>query len=527
MQSVTGKCVFDKASLPHSWMIIGYILPMALACAGLAGLPIIMGIVSVVAALLCCLIFGERTEALMVVTPYSTLILSTAMTFYQGILAEQSAVVSLLTLFTGMWLLFLTVVFPSKRMTWIARPVWHGICLGIIGTLVLQVVPVILGVTPDGSSWHSFFTTILNWHNWNWPSLVLAILSVFLFLLWRTDYQPKALWLILLMWIIDLIWPFELLGVATPMQQPWQFWSLQQVTQPDWLSIIFMSASVALFIYVEVCQHLAFKMQHNFVMASVSNIISAISGGMVVGLCRFSGRVYKIERRSLIITLCLVCCTFYLWWSAQVPLPVLAVIVLYMMYCQFKWSELTLYKHQWGDLFLLFAAAFIILFLGILSGLWLVVSLSLIYMWWRVVREHAWPSMPTEIQIVNDVILITLPQVLLFANARYLLDDVNNKVKDLPFQHVYMDVSNGCRIGVTVMIYLQIFAHKMACQGKIIILCGLNQQNLDKLALKQLNYLPKQQLSQNKAVDLLQTDLFCDHVTRYSIEEVMGIWKNT
>lgn len=502
MQSFSGK-FYQISSLPRSWMLMGYILPMSLACAGIAGLPMVMGVVSVLAAWFCCLILGERTEALMVLTPYSTLVLSAAIAFYRGVLAEQTAVASLLTLFTGIWLLLLSMVFPRKRMNWIARPVWHGICLGIIATLGMLMVPLMLGVTPDGSFWPSFWTAVLQWQNWNWPSVVLALISIMLFLIWRPAHQPKALWLIVLMWIIDQIWPFNVLGVATSMQQQWQLWPLLKVAHPDWLSIIFMSASVALLIFVEICQHQASRMQHCFVMASISNMMSALLGGMVVGLCRFSGRVYKIDRRTLLITLLLLIYVYYFSWSFEVPLPVLAVIVLYMMYKQFSWSELRLYKRQWADLVLLYLTAFLIFSLGVLSGLWLVMTFSLIFMWWRLLREHAWPLLPANVQIITGAIVITMPQVLLFANARFLLYQVGNLAKELPQQDVYVDVSKGCRIDITVLIYLQSLARRMHWHGKKLFICGLTEQNLKTLTVKSLDYLPSEQLCSSRAVHLL------------------------
>ena len=503
MQIVIGKISLLASGLPRSWMLIGYILPMALACAGIAGLPVSMALISIISALLCCYLLGKQSEALMVITPFSTLVLSTAIACYDGASAEHSAIASLMTLFTGIWLLLLTFVLPRGRMNWIARPVWHGICLGITIILVVLIVPMLLGVIPENNTWTSFWKVVTHWQNWHWPSVVLSLISILLFLLWHPSHQPKALWLIVLMWILGNIWSFDVIGVMLPVRPKWQFMLLTNVVDPDWLSFIFMSASIALLIYIEICQHLTYQVHHNFEMAGVINVLSGIVGGIVVGLCRISGRVYKVEHQLLPMTLLLLLLTLCWWWSAYIPLPALGVIALYVLYRQFRWCELRLYWRQWSDLCLLALTALFIISVGILSGIWLIMTLSMIFMWWRLVRKRAWPLLQPELQIITDTIVITLPQPLLFANARSLLHYVGDLAKDLPHQKVYMDVHCGCCLDVTVLIYLQSLARRMYWHQKKLYLCGLTEQALKVLQEKHLDYLPAEQLRTTPVLQLL------------------------
>ena len=489
MQFVIGKFSLLASGLPRSWMLIGYILPMALACAGIAGLPVSMALISVIITLICYYFLGRQSEALMVLTPFSTLILSTAIACYDGLFAEHSAIASLMTLFTGIWLLLLTLVLPRGRINWIARPVWHGICLGITVILVVLVTPMLLGVTPENNTWTSFWKVVTHWQNWHWPSVVLALISILVFLLWHPSHQPKTLWLIVLMWILGNIWSFDVIGVMLPMRQKWQFMLLTNIVDPDWFSFIFMSASIALLIYIEICQHFAYQVHHNFEMAGVINLLSGIAGGIVVGLCRISGRVYKVERQLLPMTMLLLLLTLCWWWSASIPLPVL--------------GELRLYWRQWRDICVLALTALFIISVGILSGIWLIMTLSIIFMWWRLVRKRAWPLLQPELQIITDTIVITLPQPLLFANARSLLHYVGDLAKDLPHQKVYMDVHCGCCLDVTVLIYLQSMARRMHWHSKKLYLCGLTDQVLKVLQEKHLDYLPAEQLSSTPVLQLL------------------------
>lgn len=508
MQFFIDKFSLLISGLPRSWLLLGYIFPMALACTGIAGLPMSMALVSVLCALFCCFIFGEQSEALMVLTPFSTLVLLASIASYTGALAEHAAMVSLLTLFTGLWLLVFTLVFPRKRMNWIARPVWHGICLGISLILIILMMPLILGVIPDNSTWSSFWKVLVQWQKWNFPSLILVLISLTLLLCWRSTHQPRVLWLVVIMCLLNSIWSFECLGVAIPVQPNWLFWPLQNVAYLDWFSIIFMSATIALLIYVEICQHLAYRVQHNFIMAGISNLMSAICGGMVVGLCLIHGRVYKIDRKVLLTMLLLMLVIYCLWWWISVPLPVFAVILLYVLYRQFRWCEFRLYKGQWFDLVLLCMTALVIVLLGVLLGLWLIMTLSLIFMWWCLMRERAWPLLQPELQIITDAIVITLPQKVLFANVRSLLHYVGNIAKDLPYKDVYIDVDSGCCIDVTVLVYLQSLARRMHWHGKNLYICGLDEMALNKLLKQQLDYLPADRLGTSKALQMLHLNMY-------------------
>ena len=64
------------------WKLLGYVLPMALACAGIAGLPVSMAIAGVMCALLCSLLLGGSKKILLTPSPFSALMLMAAIAYY-------------------------------------------------------------------------------------------------------------------------------------------------------------------------------------------------------------------------------------------------------------------------------------------------------------------------------------------------------------------------------------------------------------------------------------------------------------
>ncbi|PIT08280.1 hypothetical protein BHC46_01975 [Snodgrassella alvi] len=476
---------------------------MALACAGIAGLPTSMALASVVCALLCSVLFCGREKILLTPSPFSALMLMASMAYYAGAVSERVAVASMLTLFTGIWLLLLAVLLPRHCLRWIARPVWHGISAGIVLTLIVMLAPVILGVPANNSSWLELWVVLVNWHNWNWPSVVLAGISFALLIIWKCKSQPKTLWVLLLMWILSYIWPFSLIGIATPVQQGWQLWSVLHPIQADWPLLAFLSATIALLIYMEICQYLPDRYQRSTGLVGFANILAAVTGGMVVSLGFVADQAVKINLNTLLATLWLLALIYCWSWWTYVPLPVLAVIALYIICTQINWRELRLYYQQWCDLLWLCGSAFLIILFGIYVGLWLVISLGLIVMCWHSFRLHACPILVPDVQIFNHDAVIILPQVLLFANVSTLLRHCHNLVSTLDVQNVYLDVSAGCHVDVTVFVHLQALARELHQQGKMLFVCGLSEQACLTLIAKKLEYLLPEQFSTSDAECLL------------------------
>ncbi|MCT6882441.1 MAG: SulP family inorganic anion transporter, partial [Snodgrassella alvi] len=301
--------------LSHGWKMLGYVLPMALACAGITGLPISMALASLLCALLCCLLFGGRNKVLLTPAPFSALMLTASIAYYAGAVSDRLMVASMLTLFTGGWLVLLTVILPRHCMNWIARPVWHGIGMGISLTLMVMLAPIILGVAANNSSWLEQWVLLLNWHSWNWPSVVLAALSLALLLFWRTQSQPKALWVLLLVWMLSHIWPFTLLGVATPVQQNWQVWMQVSQVHADWALLVFMSATIALLINVEICQYLPDRFRYSTGLTGLTNILSALTGGMVASVGYVDDQALRLTRSTLLTALVILLLIYcWSWW---------------------------------------------------------------------------------------------------------------------------------------------------------------------------------------------------------------------
>ena len=487
----------------NSWISLGYILPMALACAGIAGLPTSMALASVVCALLCSMLFCGREKILLTPSPFSALMLMASLAYYAGAVSERVAVASMLTLFTGIWLLLLAVLLPRHCLSWIARPVWHGISAGIVLTLIVMLAPVILGVPANNSSWLELWIVLVKWHNWNWPSVVLAGISFALLILWRSKSQPKALWVLLLVWILSYIWPFSLIGIATPVQQSWQLGSVLHPIQTDWPLLAFLSATIALLIYMEICQYLPDRYQRGTGLVGFANILAAVTGGMVVSLGFEADQAVKINLNTLLATLWLLALIYCWSWWTYVPLPVLAVIALYIICVQINWRELRLYYRQWCDLLWLCGSAFLIILFGIYAGLWLVISLGLIVTCWHSFRLHACPILVPDVQIFTHDAVIILPQVLLFANVSTQLRHCHDLVSTLDVQNVYLDVSAGCHVDVTVFIHLQALARELHQQGKMLFVCGLSEQACLTLMAKKLEYLLPEQFSTSDAESLL------------------------
>lgn len=489
--------------MSDGWKLLGYVLPMALACAGIAGLPISMAMAGVMCALLSSIILGGPKKVLLTPAPFSALILMASIAYYAGVVSERITVAIMLTLFTGGWLLLMSLILPKHCLNWIARPVWHGIGLGMTLTLFAMLIPVILGVPANKSSWQGLWELILKWYGWNWPSVVLASLSFALLVLWRSKSQPKALWVLLLVWILSYIWPFALVGIATPVQLDEQYWPFMNPVHADWPLLFFLSATIALLIYVESCQYLPKQFRRSVALVGFSNILSSFTGGLVISLGYVADKALKIRRNTLIVMLLLMVLIYCWSWLAYVPLPVLAVIALYVLCVQINWCELRFYYWQWGDLLWLCISAGLIIMFGVCTGLWLVISFALIGMCWYSLRMHAWPVLFPEVQIIAQEAVIILPQLLLFANVGTLLNRSHDMIISLDVKNIYLDLSAGCHADVTVFVHLQALARRLHQQEKMLFVCGLNEKTCRVLIAKKLDYLSSEQFSTLSAESLL------------------------
>ena len=493
-------------------------MPQSLGYAGIAGVPVLVGLYSIPLALIGYAVFGSSPR--LVVGPVSTVsVLSGSLIadLAGGDPAKAVAYTSALALAAGVSLILAGLFKLGWAAEFMSRPIVTGFVFGLVLLIILGEIPSLLGMPPVkgdvlSRAW-SIFTSLGEINPLTAAIGVAALAALFL----GARFAPRLPWgLIVLVAAITASDTFGLAGsgVATVGSVPTGLpgISLPGVGLGDVPQIITGGLALALVGLAEgvsAARLLAARggysvdTNQELVATGAANIGSSVLGGM--GVAGSLSKTAAAERAgsktqvtgiaaAVIVVLALIA-----FAGALEPLPrcVLSAIVIQAVWGLLDLDALRRYIAVRRNDFLAAMAAMIgVLLLGPLYGLLFAIGQSLLGLVYRSSRVHvdvmgkvpgekaAWGSAQRhpERRTVDGVLVLRLDVPLFWANATEVVTQVLTTVDEHPGTHsLLLDLEATSQLDTTSVDALDVLLTKLQARGVELYLVRVFQRARDVL----------------------------------------------
>lgn len=451
-----------------SGIIIGLVsIPISMGYAQIAGLPAIYGLYGSILPVLLFAVFSSSPQFIFGIDAAPCAIVG-------GILAtlgiqsgtqEAIKTVSVITFYTGIWLLIFYFLKAGKLTQYVSTPVMGGFISGICTTIILMQIPKLFGGVSGTGEIHELIIHIIKQAgtSFNFPSMLLGILTIVLILTTK-KIAPKFPMPVIIMLIAGILEYFlsfcEKIGVNT---LPVVNNSLSNLMPLDFSIIspvkgMGLSLTIAVVIMAETllgennfAMRSGYKINDNseVLTFSICNIASAlicccpVNGSMSRTSMnkQFTGKsqLVSIISASLMIIIVLFCTGFIKY----LPVPVLTAIVICALLSAIEIDLAKKLRKINKKEFLIFVAAFAgVLIFGTIYGVIIGVLLSFVNV---VIRESNplrgflgvvngrggffdFNANPTARPIKN-VVIYRFRANLFFANVKLFKEDIENSIK--------------------------------------------------------------------------------------------------
>ena len=477
-------------------------MPQSLGYAGIAGVPILVGLYSIPLALIAYAIFGPSPR--LVVGPVSTVsVLSGSLVadIAQGDPARAVGLTAALALATGAVLIVGGLLKLGWAAEFMSRPIVTGFVFGLVLLIVLGEIPSLLGMPPEkgdvlARAW-SIFTSL---GDINPLTAVIGLTSLAILFL-GAKFVPRIPWgLLVLIGSILLSGALDLSerGVTTVGAVPTGFppFGLPDVGLSDLGPIITGGIALAMVGLAEglsAARLLAAKggysvdTDQELLAMGASNLGSGFSGGM--GVAGSLSKTAAAERAgsktqitgvsaALIVFIAIVALAGSL---APLPKTVLSAIVIQAVWGLMDVAAIRRYKQVRRNDFTSSIAALIgVLLLGPLYGLLAAIALAVLGLVYRSSRidmevmgkvpdeKAAWGSIRNhpERKTYDGVLVIRLDAPLFWANASQIADGVLGEVaKTEGVTAVLIDLEATSQLDTTSVDALELIRSRLDDQG--------------------------------------------------------------
>ena len=497
------------------WMVM---VPEAMAYAGIANVPPLMGLYTVPLPLFAYAILGS--SRLMVVGPDSATALISA-SVVGGLAAAGSAQFMALTSALAIAVGVFFLVFGLLKMGWIAsfisQPVMTGFLEGIVLVTIIGQVPALLGVNEvHGRFFEKLWGIIQESSDMGWlvPAIGLGSLAL-LFLLKRL--APR--WPAGLITVTAAIILVTLLGlseqgvrVVGALGTHLPTLHLPRISPADYLKLIPGALAIVLLGYIETLasdEGAALKgggeadPDQELIALGAANLGAGVSGGFVAvgSLSKTSVAMSAGGKTQMAYAftgvLVLLTLRFLMPLLANLPYATLAAIVIAAMIELDQARKLALFwRYSPIEFMLSMVALFGVLILGVLPGVGLGVALSLLVLIWRsahpgVVVIGQMPDGCTfrdiarhpEARTIPGLLMVRLDAQLVFPNSRYFVDAVKREVAraKTPVRVVLLDAETINDVDITGADALKKLNAKLAKRGIDFWLAQVKDPVFDKL----------------------------------------------
>lgn len=510
--------------------VIGLMVPEAVAYSQLAGMPARAGLVALFCGLVVYGLLGKSRFAVASSTSSTALILASVLgTFGTLTMPEKSALTFMLVVMAGGWFLLMAAFRLGVIANFIAKPVLRGVSLGLAVLITLSQFPTLVGVNPgSGKVWHKVGVTLAQIQHWNIPSVLLGVAALIILFGWRSRVQPVTLWVLLLSILavrslnlsahgVELVGEIPLLGIAPD-------WTV--LGRTDWTNLAQFAFALAMMAYAESASTIrSFALKHgdqtsenrDLAALGAANVLSGTLGGLAVG-AGFSGTSANersgaqskgagwVAATSLVLVV-----AFLLPQIAYVPQPVLAAIVISAVSHGLNWQPLRPY-FQWArDRLLVIVAVAAVILLGVLNGLLVAVSLSVLLTLLRFSRPRLsilgrWQGGHDFVNITRypeavppkDLLVIRIDEPLFFANVDPIMERIRSLVhrhEYQPYRAVILSMEESPDLDGTAVEALGNFARELQLHHKQLKLCRLHSAAQEVMVRAQFPALPAHHLS--------------------------------
>ncbi len=380
--------------------IAGLLLPEAVAYASIGNLPPQMGIIALLAGLVCYGLAGSSRFAIVSATSSSAAVLAAATASMGAGDAQHRLMLGIgLVIVTGVFFLLAAAARLGSLSAFIAKPVLRGFVFGLSIVITLRQLSKIVGVDPIHDELIRFVPELFaQVSTWNLVGITIGAGALgLLFLFARFRYCPGALIVIVLgialsHWIDLSHYGVGLVGTITLQMA---FPKLPVLSSSEWLRFGELGVAMVLILYAESYSSIrSFALKHgdtvspnrDLLALGVSNLTSGLLHGMPVGAgfsatsaneaagatTRFAGIFAALV--IFVVTLTL------LPAIALTPQPVLGAIVIHALSHTLNPAAFRPYLRWRRDRLVVVVAIASVLILGVLDGLLVSIGVSILLM---------------------------------------------------------------------------------------------------------------------------------------------------
>ncbi|POA25574.1 MULTISPECIES: SulP family inorganic anion transporter [unclassified Pseudomonas] len=505
---------------PNRWQdilaglsIAGLLLPEAVAYSTIAALAPQAGVIALFAGLLCYGLFGTSRFAIVSATSSSAAVLAAATaTMANGDPQLRATLAVGLVLVTG-GLFLLAGIFRFGSVTaFIAKPVLRGFAFGLALTIILKQVASVVGVHLIDANLVRFAPQLLEQlPQWNWPAAaVAAVALVLLGLFSRFPRVPGGL-LVVVIGIVAGQWlnlPAHGVSMIGLIDLSLEVPSLPVLPFADWLRLGEVGFALVMILYAESYGSISsFALKHgdrvtsnrDLLALGAANLLSGLFHGMPAGagysatsaneaagaISRWAGGVAALVVLVIVLTV--------LPWIALTPEPILAAIVVHALARGLSLQPLGRYFVWRRDRLLVLCAVGAVLVLGILDGLLVSVTISVLLMLkqmsaadiqvlGRIDGGHDFVDLQRHPTAVTEpgVLIVRPSEALFFANVERVLGAALHLIRhsDVALHTVILSLEETPDLDGTSIEAIQEFFLRVHQEGKRLILARLKHEAL-------------------------------------------------
>ncbi|MFS8116420.1 SulP family inorganic anion transporter [Rhizobium jaguaris] len=407
MMKLSDWPVVNKADVIAGISVAGLMLPEAVAYAGIAGLPPHRAILAGIAGCLIYAIFGRSRFAIVSPTSSSAAILAATLAVVPGDATVKAGLATVAVALAGILFVVAAALRLGGITGFISRPVLRGFALGLAITIILHQLPILVGVSVQGSNIFSYagalFAAI---PRWNLASVAVGIVALAaLQLLKRLPGVPGA-FIVLAAGILASS-AFDLAGHGVKLvgtidilpQWPslpdagWFAYSrLAQFTVP--LVLILFAESWGTMRALALRYGDALEVNRELGALGFANIASAIVQGMPVGAGFSAGFASEAAGAKTRATAAIAAIGLAILIAsagplvARLPEPVLAAVVIAALMHALDPGPILRLRRLHRDFYVALGAAAGVLIFGVLNGMLLAIAFSLVAMMHRLASPY-------------------------------------------------------------------------------------------------------------------------------------------
>jgi sulfate permease, SulP family len=391
--------------LAFSWLdllcglsVAGFILPEAVAYAGIANMPPLAGIVGACVGLLVYGVLGTSRFALVAATSSSAAVLAAAVRSLQPSDTQYSVPLGAgMVMVTGTIFCLFSVLRLGRIAQFIARPVVRGLAFGLAIVIVLRQFAKVSGIHVDSSNTiplaYDLLRHVPQWNFYGVACWLSTLLLLGLFKQWPK--VPGSLlaislgiaaskWLYLDRWGIAVVGNISLGSINL---------SIPQLSADAWLRVAELAVALALILFAESYSSIrtvalkqgdSVDVNRDLLALGVANLIVGLLHALPVG-AGYSATIANESAgtRSRIAGIAsafyiLIVVVFLMKYVELIPEPVLAAIIAFAMQHALTLTSLSPYMIWKRDRLIVVASIVAVLLLGVLDGLLAAVALSIV-----------------------------------------------------------------------------------------------------------------------------------------------------